>query len=108
MCLRGYLIESHTFLKKINDHLTLPQLKNMKHVNLIFQYFFWSYNNHPSLVADFQIKGAAYWFYDKPYFLSKVERFENSKYLFINITIRIEHLDEGLKVISVIPPFSFE
>jgi len=96
MCLRGYLIESHTFLKRINDHLTLPQLKNMKHVNLIFQYFFWSYNNHPSLVADFQIKGAAYWFYDKPYFLSKVERFEN------------KHLDEGLKVISVIPPFSFE
>ena len=79
MCLRGYIIEGSALARRINDLFALPQFKDVKHGVKIFKYLMWTLNNHTSLTSDLTAKGPAYWLYDKAYFMTKVERFDNSK-----------------------------
>ena len=79
MCLRGFIIEGSTLLKRVNDVLGSAVHKDLKNAIKVFKYLTWTLNNHTALTADTQTKGTAYWFYDRAYFLSKIERFENSK-----------------------------
>jgi len=79
MCLRGFIIEGSTLLKRVNDVLGCSIHKDLKNANRVFKYLLWTLNNHAALTSDTQTRGTAYWFYDKAYFLNKAERFENSK-----------------------------
>ena len=80
MCLRGFIIEGSTLLKRVNDVLGSSMHKDLKNATKVFKYLLWTLNNHMALTGDTQSRGTAYWYYDRAYFLNKVEKFENSKF----------------------------
>jgi len=81
LCLRGFIIDGSTLLKRTDEVFSTPHFKDMRHGVQIFKYLLWTLNNHITLRADAANRCAAYWYYDKPYLQKKIETFQNSNCL---------------------------
>ena len=78
MALRGHIIEGATFIRRVDEVGAMPHFKDLRHGLKVLKYLMWTLNSHVSLASDNSFKGSGCWFYDKPYFQSKVDKFENS------------------------------
>lgn len=75
---RGYLIDSDTLMKSLENLFASSVVKQTKVGVHIMKYLLWTLNNHIALTNSNSTKSGAYWYYDRPAFIKRAETFQNS------------------------------